>query len=178
MPVKIGYMTVTPESTGAPVKGPSVYENVEDDGKHSVEIVDIEHTVTHEYDKQHGTPSCDRHHSVFTVYKSVDCVSPLLYTMCCNAELCTEVLIQYFVQAGAPPAVPFFSWTLTNAYITEVRQIPARELGGDFADQYDLLEAVSFAYQAIEWSHSAHRAPIGLKDLPQEIQQDAWSATT
>lgn len=172
--LKIGYMSITPETTGSPIVGPSVYKMAPD----TIEIVDIEHKVTHEYDQQHGTPSGDRHHSVFTAYKAVDLTSPLLYTMCCNAELCTDVLIQYYVQVGnVPDPVEFFSWKLSNAYITAVRQIPARELGGPFADQYDLLESIDFAYQEIEWTHYAHRAPIGLKDLAQEIQTDAWSAT-
>jgi type VI secretion system Hcp family effector len=171
--LKIGYMTITPETTGSPIVGPSVYRMAQD----TIEIVDIEHKVIHEYDQQHGSPSGDRHHSVFTAYKAVDLTTPLMYTMCCNAELFTEVLIQYYIQVGnVPDPVEFFSWKLENAYITEVRQIPARELGGPFADQYDLLEAVSFTYQFIEWNHAPHRAPIGLKDLPAEIQQDAWSS--
>ena len=172
--LRIGYMTMTPETTGSPIPGPSVYIMAAD----TIEVVDIEHRVTHEYDQQHGTTSGDRHHSVFTVYKAVDLTTPLMYTMCCNAENFTEVKIQYYIQVGnIPEPVEFFSWTLTNAYITEVRQIPARELGGPFADQYDLLESVSFSYQQISWEHYAHRAPIGLKDLPAEIQADAWSAT-
>jgi type VI secretion system Hcp family effector len=168
----IGYATITPESTGSPIVGPSVYKMAAD----TIEIVDLEHKVTHEYDMQHGTTSGDRHHSAFTIYKAVDCVTPTLYVMCCNAELCTEVKIQYFVQVGnQTDPVEFFSWTLKNAIITEVRQIPARELGGEFAEQYDLLESISFAYQDIEWHHYAHRAPIGLKELPEEIQEDSWS---
>lgn len=170
--LKIGYMTITPETSGSPIIGPSVYKMAPD----TIEVVDIEHSVTHEFDLQHGSPSGDRHHSVFTIYKATDLTTPTLYTMCCNAELCTEVLIQYFVQVGnVPDPVSFFDWKLTNAYITEVRQIPARELGGIFADQYDLMESISFTYQQIEWNHSAHRAPIGLKDLEQVIQSDAWS---
>jgi type VI secretion system Hcp family effector len=172
--LKIGYMTITPETTGSPITGPSVYKMAPD----SIEVVDIEHKVTHEYDQQHGTPSGDRHHSVFTAYKAVDLTSPLLYAMCCNAELCTEVKIMYFVQVGnSPDPVQFFSWTMKNAYITEVRQIPARELGGEFAEQYDLLESISFSYQEISWEHYPHRAPIGLKELEAVVQQDAWSAT-
>lgn len=172
--LKIGYMTITPETTGSPIVGPSVYIKAPD----TIEIVDIEHKVVHEYDMQHGTTSGDRHHSVLTVYKAVDCVTPILYTMCCNAEMCTEVKVQYYVQIGSQAEpVEFFSWTLKNAIITEVRQIPARELGGAFEEQYDLLESISFAYQEVEWQHYAHRAPIGLKDLPTEIQADAWSST-
>ena len=171
--LKIGYMFVTPETTGSAIVGPSVYSMAPD----SIEVVDIQHKVTHEFDQQHGTPSGDRHHEPFVIYKAVDCVSPTLYAMCCNAELCTEVKIQYFVQVGnqAEP-VPFFSWTLKNAYIIRVRQIPARELGGEFEAQYDLLEEIAFSYQEIEWKHDAHRAPIGLKELPTEIQSDSWSS--
>lgn len=170
--LKIGYMTVTPETTGAPITGPSVYKMAPD----TIEIVDIVHMVRHEFDEQHGTPSGDRKHEPLMVYKAVDCTSPLLYAMCCNAELCTEVKVQYFIQVGnQPDPVDFFSWRLKNAYIIHVRQISASELGPAFEEQYDLLEEIAFSYQEIEWQHYAHRSPIGLKDLPQEIQTDAWS---
>ena len=171
--LKIGYMFITPETTGSPLVGPSSYSMASD----SIEVVEIQHEVNHEFDRQHGTPSGDRHHSPFIIYKAVDFVTPVLYTMCCNAELCTEVKIQYFVQVGhLTESVPFFSWTLRNAYIVRVRQIPPRELGSEFEEQYDLLEELSFSYQEIEWQHYAHRAPIGLRDLPTEVQSDSWSS--
>lgn len=170
--LKIGYMTITSEISGA-ISGPSVYKMAAD----SIEVVDVQHKVIHEYDRQHGSPSGDRKHEPFVVYKAVDCTTPTLYALCCNAELCTEIKILYFVQVGnAPDPVPFFSWTLKNAYIVSVRQTSARELGPSFEEEYDLLEEISFAYQEIEWQHYAHRAPVGLKELPQVIQADAWSS--
>jgi len=171
--LKIGYLTITPETTGSPIPGPSVYIMAAD----TIEVVDVQHLVRHEFDEQHGTPSGDRKHEPLRIVKAVDMTTPLLYTMCANAELLTEVKLQYYVQVGnQSDPVEFFSWTLANAYITEVRSIPASEMAPVFADQYDLLEEVAFAYQQITWTHYAHRAPIGLKDLPQEIQSDAWSA--
>ena len=116
------------------------------------------------------------HHTAFTIYKAVDVTTPLGYVMCCNAEIIDLVEIQYFISAGGSTDVPFFTWRLTNAYVTEVRQIPARELGGAFEEQFDLLEAWSFSYQAIEWEHFAHTAPIGPKEMPAEIQSDSWGA--
>jgi type VI secretion system Hcp family effector len=170
--IKIGYMTITPESSGSPIPGPSVYASAPD----TIEVVDIEHSVRREYDEQHGTVAGDRKHEPLKIYKAVDVTTPQLYAMCCNAELCTEVAIQYYVQTGSSPEpVEFFSWRLTNAYIVSVRQIPARELGRAYEEQYDLLEEVAFSYQQIEWHHYSHRAPIGLKELPEMIQMDAWS---
>jgi type VI protein secretion system component Hcp len=91
--------------------------------------------------------------------------------------LITEAKFQYYVQTGASPdPVEFFSWTLTNAYITHIRQIPAMELAGEYAEQYDLLEEGAMSYQQITWTHFAHRSPIGLKDLPQMIAADSWSS--
>ena len=172
--IKIGYMTLTPESTGSPIVGPSVYKMAAD----TIEIVDIQHKVTHEYDRQHGTVSGDRHHDPLLVIKSVDCTTPTLYAMCCNAEMFTEVKVDYYVQVGnAPDPVPFFTWRLTNAYITSIRSISSMELRAEYADQYDLLEEVQFSYQQIEWEHYAHRAPVGLKELEQVIMADAWSLT-
>jgi len=171
--LKIGYLTITPESTGSPITGPSVYIMAPD----TIEVVDVMHKVRHEFDEQHGTPSGDRKHEPLRAVKAVDLTTPLLYTMCANAELLTEVKLMYYVQIGSQAEpVEFFSWTLANAYIIEVRSIPASEMAPVFAEQYDLLEEISFAYQEITWTHYAHRAPIGLKELAQEIQQDAWSS--
>jgi len=171
--IKIGYMTITPEISGAAIVGPSVYKMAPD----TIEVLDVMHMVRHEFDPAHGTPSGDRKHEPFQVIKAVDVTTPQLYVMCVNAEMCTSVEIKYFVQVGnAPDPVDFYSWTLTNAYIVEVRQVPARELADEYAEQYDLLEEISFAYQTIEWHHFAHRAPIGLKDLDDTIQADSWSS--
>ncbi|MBD3183744.1 type VI secretion system tube protein Hcp [Candidatus Poribacteria bacterium] len=171
--IRIGYLTITPETTGSPITGPSVYSQAPD----TIEVLDVTHMVRHEYDAQHGTPSGDRKHEPLRIIKSIDCTTPLLYAMCCNAELLTEVKLDYFVQIGsAPDPVPFFSWTLTNAYITHIKSITAKEMPEEFSEQYDLLEEIAFSYQEITWTHHAHRAPIGLKELPQEIQQDSWSS--
>lgn len=170
--LKIGYLTIEGEVSGT-VMGPSVYSMASD----TIEVLDIQHKVTHEYDQQHGTPSGDRHHEPFMIVKAVDVTTPTLCDMCTKAELITEAKLKYYVQTGAAPdPVEFFTWTLTNAYITYVRQIPAMELGGEYAEQYDLLEEVSFSYQQITWEHHAHRSPIGLKELAQMITSDSWSS--
>lgn len=170
--LKIGYLTIVSESRGD-VKGPSVYSMAPD----TIEILDVQHRIRHEYDEQHGTPSGDRHHEPFMVVKAVDMTTPTLCEMCANAELITEAKLQYYIQIGSSTdPVEFFSWTLTNAYITHVRQIPAMELGGVYAEQYDLIEEVAFSYQTINWLHHAHRSPIGLKDLDQVPGADSWSS--
>jgi len=38
-----------------------------------------------------------------------------------------------------------------------------------------MLEEVGFVYQKITWEHHQHRAPVGIKDLPQAIQMDSWA---
>jgi type VI secretion system secreted protein Hcp len=168
----ISYLTIEGEISG-PVVGPSVYTAAPD----SIEVLDVQHVVRHEYDQQHGTTSGDRHHEPFMIVKAVDLTTPTLCSMCVSAERITEAKLQYYIKTGASPdPVEFFSWTLTNAYITHVRQIPAMELGGEYAEQYDLLEEIAFSYQQITWTHHAHRSPIGLKDLDQMIASDSWSS--
>jgi type VI secretion system secreted protein Hcp len=171
--LKIGYLTIEGEASGV-VTGPSVYSMAPD----TIEVLDVQHMVTHEYDQNHGTPTGDRHHQPFMIVKAVDVTTPTLCDMCTKAELILSAKLMYYVQTGASPdPVEFFSWTLTNAYITHVRQIPAMELGGEYAEQYDLLEEVAMSYQQMEWQHYQHRSPIGLKDLEQKITADAWSST-
>ena len=171
--IKIGYLTVTPETTGSPIVGPSVYAQAPD----TIEILDMTHQISREYDQQHGTPAGDRKHTPLVVIKEIDLATPTLSQMCVNAEMATEVKLEYFLQVGnAPDPVNFFTWTLTNAYISSIRAVPARELGPTFEEQYDLLEEVSFIYQQIQWEHHAHRHPVGLKDLDQVVTADSWAA--
>jgi type VI secretion system secreted protein Hcp len=172
--LKFGYLTIVSEASGEAIAGPSVYSMAPD----TIEVLDVQHKIKHEYDQNHGTPSGDRHHEPFMIVKAVDVTTPTLCEMCANAELITSAKLMYYVQAGgSPEPVEFFSWTLTNAYITHVRQVPFMELSGEYAEQFDLLEEVAFSYQQITWEHYAHRAPIGLKELDAVVAQDSWSST-
>jgi type VI secretion system secreted protein Hcp len=169
--LKIGYLTINSEVNG-PVPGPSVYKLAPD----TIEVLEVRHEVRHDYNAKHGTVDGDRKHSPFVVIKSVDMTSPTLNKICCDGERILDMTLQYFVQDGqSPDPVPYFSWKLTDAYITSVKPIPARTLSEEVNQSYDLLEEVSFSYQKIEWHHYAHRAPSGIKDLPDIIQVDSWS---
>jgi len=170
--IRVGYLTITPEKTGQPVVGPSVYKMAPD----TIEILEMSHQVSHEYDPKRGVTSSDRKHEPLIVVKEVDVTTPLLNFMCANAEMLKEVKLQYFKQIGnATDPVPFFTWTLTDAIIIHVKPFPIRDLGKEFEEEYDLVEEIAFAYQRIKWEHHAHRAPIGLKELPTDVKQDAWS---
>ena len=172
MAIRIGYLTITPETTGEAVQGPSVSSQAPT----TIEVLEIKHQMTHEYDSVHGAPSGDRKHEPLLITKEIDVTTPLLYSMCARADLLTEVRLDYYIQIGnAPEPVPFFSWILNNAYVVSVRCIPAGEMSVEFSDRYDLLEEDAFAYQQITWQHHAHRHPAGLIDLAQEIQADAWA---
>jgi type VI secretion system secreted protein Hcp len=172
--IKIGYLTITPESSGEAIVGPSVYSMAED----TIEVLAVQHQVRREYDEQHGPVTGDRKHEPLRIIKEVDVTTPTLNAICANGELLSEVKLEYFKQIGnAPAPVKFFTWTLTNAYITHVKCIMAMELGDEYAKQYDLLEEVAFSYQQIAWEHHAHRSPIGLKDLAAVVQGDAWTTT-
>ena len=170
--IRMGFLTITPETTGSPIVGQSVNAQA----PQTIEVLDMTHMISREFDEQHGTPSGDRKHHPLKVIKEVDLTTPTLFAMCANAELCTEVQLDYYIQIGnAPDPVNFFTWKLANAYIAELRCIPARELGPQFEEQFDLLEEVSFIYQQITLEHHAHRHPVGLVDLDQVIAADAWS---
>lgn len=168
--LKIGYLTINSERNGW-VKGPSVYKLAPD----TIEILEARHAVTHEYNPMHGTIAGDRKHEPFVIVKAIDIATPILNEMCVNGERILDMTLQYYVQDGTgPDPVPFYSWRLTDAYVISVKPIPVREMGREFEEAYDLLEEVSFAYQHIEWHHYAHRAPDGIKSLPDIMQEDAW----
>jgi type VI secretion system secreted protein Hcp len=169
--LKIGYLTINSERQGT-VQGPSTYKLAPD----TIEILQVKHEVAHDYNAQHGSTDGDRKHNPFVVLKSIDMASPILNEICCNAERILDMTLQYYVQDGqSPDPVPFFSWKLTNAYVISVKPVSARDYGSDIDTSYDLLEEVAFSYQHIEWHHYAHRAPSGVKDLPDIIQTDSWS---
>jgi len=143
MAIRIGFLSITPESTGEPVTGPSVSSQAPG----TIEVLEMKHQLTHEFDSVHGAPSGDRKHQPLYITKEVDVATPLIYSMCVNADLLTEVRLDYYIQIGnTPDPVPFFSWVLNNAYVVSVRSIPATEMSLEFSDRYDLLEEVAFAY--------------------------------
>ena len=157
-----GYLTINSERN-AWVKGPSVYKLAPD----TIEVTSVSHGVSRSYDPAHGTPRGDRQHMEFVITKEVDMATPTLNEMCCNGERILDMTLQYYIQTGASPdPVPFYSWKLTDAYVTNV------SVSGSSAE--DLAETVSFSYQQIEWHHYAHRAPDGVKELPDMIQVDSW----
>jgi type VI secretion system secreted protein Hcp len=169
--LKRGYLFINAETHGE-VKGPSTYKLAPD----AIEVLEVRHEVSREYTALHGTVSGDRQHAPFIIVKAIDMASPILNEMCCNAERITDMTLHYFIQDGsAPDPVPLYDWKLTDAYVLSVKPIPGRILGGDFADMEDLMEEVSFVYQRIEWHHYPHRAPDGIKQLPDIIQEDSWS---
>ncbi len=168
--LRIGYMTIEGAQSGL-VFGPSVRPFAME----SIEIVDIEHEVSHDVDPTHGIVSGDLHQTPLTVYKAVDCATPILYQMATTEEE-VEVIIRYFVRSEGSD-VEFFGWTLEGARITKVRQIAGRELGDDFEEKDDLLEAISFAYQNITWEHFAHVAQGNPEQLPAVMHQYSWAGT-
>lgn len=167
--LKRGYLTITRE-VGGVIEGPSVYDLAKD----SIEIIEMRHEVTHEYNALHGTMAGNRKHSPFVVIKEIDMTTPILNELCANGRKLNEVQLIYYREDGkSPKPVPYFSWTLTDAYIVSVKPIPPRELGKLYEEYEDLLEEVSFSYQHLKWEHHAHRAP-NLKDVPYVSTKDAW----
>jgi type VI secretion system Hcp family effector len=153
----------------------------------TIEVLEVRHFVSHAYNA--GAIDGDRKHAPFVIIKAVDMTSPTLNKICCDRESCPtgttfsgerilDMTLQYFIQDGQSPdpAPALTTWKLTDAYIVSVKPTPARTLNEEINESYDLLEEVSFSYQHIEWHHYAHRAPNGVKDLPDIIQVDSWSS--
>jgi type VI secretion system secreted protein Hcp len=168
--LKRGFLTIT-RKTGGVIEGPSVYQLA----KNSIEVIEMRHEVSHEYNVTLGTLSGNRKHSPFAIIKEIDMTTPLLNDICAKGLALSDVKLDYYREDGkSPQPVPYFSWTLTDAYIVSVKPIPPRELGGLYDEYEDLLEEVSFAYQHITWEHHAHLAP-NLKNVPNVSAGDKWS---
>lgn len=146
----LAYMTVKGQKQGT-IKGSVTQKGREG----TIAVIAYHHSVVSPRDPQSGVPTGQRMHKPFTVVKTTDKATPLLYTALCTNESLPEVSIEFWkpqVKAGAGTGaeVQYYTVKLTNAGIASITaMMPNVE---DPAQQrFDMQEEVAFTYQKIEW---------------------------
>lgn len=156
MPIP-AYMKVTGTTQGAITSGASSADSIGNVFKegHPDEILvqGFDHVITVPTDPQSGQPSGGRVHKAVKVTKIFDKSSPMLYSAMCMNEVLTKVEIKWFRNPVAGGVEHYFTITLEDALITNIRaymphcQDPAM---GSFTH----LEEVSLSYRKIIWDHT------------------------
>jgi type VI secretion system secreted protein Hcp len=137
------HVFITGQSTGA-IAGDNT------DG--SIAGLAFEHNIISPRDPASGLPTGKRMHKPFTIVKSIDTATPLLYqSLVTNQNLPTVTMKFYKPAVGGEKPELYYMVTLTNASISSVRNWKpnTRDLSADRAGD---LEEVSFTYQKITWT--------------------------
>jgi type VI secretion system secreted protein Hcp len=112
----------------------------------------FKHNVTIPTDIQSGQPTGQRVHKPLVVTKIYDRSSPLLYKALCSGERLPKVEIKWFRTASDGSQQHYFTHTLTDAVIVDIKAyMPNCQDPGQAS--FTHLEDVSFSYRSIRWEH-------------------------
>jgi type VI secretion system secreted protein Hcp len=150
------YMTITGVKQGLITAGAFSADsvgNIYQEGREDTIMVQgFEHRVTVPRDPQSGQPTGQRVHHPLVITKVFDKSTPLLQGALTSGERLEEVAIQWFRTSAAGAQEHYFTTTLWDAIIVEIKdymfncQDPAN---GHFTH----LEDVHFTYRKITWTH-------------------------
>ncbi len=112
------------------------------------------HEIMSPRDIVSGLPTGQRIHKPLTVFKEVDCASPLLMTTLVTNENLTEVVLQFWQQDRLGREVPYYTIRLTNANISDIRLIMSFDTVPSVAP-HPAQEEVTFTYEKISWTWEA-----------------------
>jgi type VI secretion system secreted protein Hcp len=140
------FMTLEGMSQG-PIKGSNNYRGHQDE----ILCHALQHSVYRPYEEITGKIGGQRIHGLLKITKSWDTSSPLLYQAVCTGERMKNVTLKFYRQSLEGQEEHFFTITLTNASIIEVRPVMYNVFEPD-KKGWDHLEEISFNYEKIQWS--------------------------
>src|SRR5574341_454269 len=106
------YMTVTGQIQG------NIVGSVTQKGREGMmQIVSTSHEIVSPRDPASGLPTGKRQHKPFTITKTIDKATPLLFKALTTNETLSEVVIRYWMPSQTGTEVQFFTVKLTNATI-------------------------------------------------------------
>lgn len=105
----------------------------------TIVVVGNEHRVYVPTDPQSGLPTGQRRHVPYTILKYKDKSTPNLYRALCQMEEINPAQIKFYRTDAMGQEEHYFTVTLENAWIIEIREITPN------------LESVSFYYETITW---------------------------
>ncbi|BBP58575.1 Hcp family type VI secretion system effector [Pseudomonas sp. St316] len=150
------YMTITGIKQGLITKGAFTADsvgNIYQEGREDrIMVQGFQHQVSVPRDPQSGQPTGQRIHHPLIITKVFDKSTPLLLGALTSAECMEEVVIQWFRTSSAGIQQHYFTTTLWDATIVEIKdymfncQDPANA-------HFTHLEDVHFSYRKITWTH-------------------------
>lgn len=137
-----------------------------EDRENTSDVFELEHHLHQPVDLTTGQATGVRVHSPFRVVKVIDKATPGFHkALCTGQNLASVVLDAYRIDPASRSEVKYYTITLTNARIVDIRPympmsfVPSNE-------SYRHMEQVSFVYEQIEWNW-----------LPDSvIEMDRWRA--
>ncbi len=141
------YLTLEGNDQG-PIEGDCVQAGREK----TILVYGLDHRVEIPRDTHTGLASGQRIHHPLTVMKRMDPASPLISKACCTGEHMAKFELDFYHIDDAGKEVLYYKISLEDAIIVEVKTYyPLTFL--DSSKPYPHMEAVSFTYSKIIWSH-------------------------
>lgn len=150
------YMTIKGIKQGLITAGAFTADSVgnifQEGREDKIMVQGFQHQVTVPRDPQSGQPTGQRVHQPLIITKVFDKATPLLLAALASGERMEEVVIQWFRTSASGTQEHYFTTTLEDAIIVEIKdymfncQDPA-------SAHFTHLEDVHFAYRKITWTH-------------------------
>ena len=110
----------------------------------------LEQRLYRPYNPETGQPTGVRIHGAVKVTKSFDKASPLLFHVLATGENLSEVVMKFFRIDPSGEEVNYYTITLTNATIVEIKPIMLNHFDEQMS-RYDHMEEVHITYEKVEW---------------------------
>ena len=150
------YMTVTGERQGLITAGTFTEASVGNTWQQGHEdealIQSFDHTVMLPRDPQTGQPTGQRVHKPFSVVKTLDKSSPLLFSALTTGERLSKVEIKFYRTASQGNQEHYFTITMEDAIIVDIRNwMPHCQDPRE--SHLTQMEVVDFTYRKITKTH-------------------------
>lgn len=110
----------------------------------------LEQSIQIPYNHETGKPQGIRIHGAIKITKSFDKASPKLYQALVTGEQLAKVVLTFWRIDPAGMEENYFTMTLTNATIVEIKPIMLNHFD-PHDNQFDHMEEMSVTYEQIEW---------------------------
>jgi type VI secretion system secreted protein Hcp len=125
--------------------------NVQQGREKTSDVFEFQHYLSVPFDPATGLQTGSRQHTPLVLKKAIDKASPGLHAALVSGEVIETVRVDFYRTEPDGQDVKYYTITLTNARIVEVRTfMPTSFLPEN--EPYPHMEQVSFVYQAIQWS--------------------------
>ena len=116
----------------------------------TIEVIKFDHNVHFPTDIHSGRASGVREHKPAIITKAYDKSTPYLYKALTNGEALPEVIIRWYEIDAAGDEVNYFTHTLNDARITDIRSFSPNAKDPSMS-HFTHMEEVSITYSSITW---------------------------